>query len=834
MSNRDAICRAHGLRRLLWCAVIALTACGGGGGTDGAAPPTTTAGPQVFSGTVTRMGTGHVATAAPAGIEVSLYAIDLTGQPGALLAKTTTSADGSYSLTAPADASPGVGLLMQVTDAAGLSLRSLALGTKVHVGPASETVARAVLAAQVKHGTAFNGSAQRLAKFQRAAVQFLNLMDLNAADDLSAVTELSDWLDADPASREVLTQIAQTGALPASIGDVGGIYRLGAAAWETTDSDGTTETASMVYRPDNGGEFVFYRRTPDDYLTGLATAMTAIVRMTDDGAQYFRSPGMQSVNGNVQLWATRIGQYAMAHFGTEWGVVDTLASVAGQTVGYTYDADMIEDSFTYKLDRTIMGEESIEAGGRTTRALRIDTTETLVVILSQGGEIRSVAKTSSWHVPFVGSVLTKSDISLTDASGIKSTSTSTQTLLRSVVNDMSWPGRIHVQTLSNTFASVTSDFRPIALLDSSAALYMSSDRFMVLNPSTGAVLAESAIPSVPSMAKRLVRVSPDRSMVYVIMSPIHPDQSFTVATEEALASAADRGAWVYRLDARSLTEQLRIQVPPRLSDKSPGRGFAQWYVTSAVVSPLDPRQLVLSAIDVLHLNDSHFSAGAVHQSEELGDPAYAPVWIAIGSHTVLGWNQDSNAVYLQYNPFVTFLPGLWPSGWAKVPVLADGLSMAQAKPGLLGAWPSGLPWWYTNVGDVFVGGKLYFDDLQASIDFDTGLGTGPLHTYTDLSQLADSTWGPFYARCAGPTSSVVCLTPTRGLSFTDATTGATTERHIDSDLRDYALASNRAGESSLFSVAGTNRYVGLADLTARLGDLGVRSTVLTRYTVLPR
>lgn len=780
---------------------------------------------------VTNMGAGHVATAAPAGSEVNLYAIDPTGKPSSLLAKTITAPDGSYSLTAPADATPGVSLLIQVTDATGLPLRSLALGSKVHVGPASETVTRALLAAQMKHGAAFNGTAQRLAKFQRAAVQFLDLMDLNATDDLSAVTELSDWLNADPASRDVLNQIAQTGALPTTIGDVGGIYRLGTAAWEAMDSAGGAEITSTVYRPDNGGEFVFYRRTPDDYLTGLASAMTAIVRMTGDGAQYFRSPGMLSANGGVQIWANRIGQYAMAHFGTEWGVVDTLASVAGQTVGYTYDADMIEDSFTYKLDRTVVGEETIEAGGRATRALRIDTTETLVVILSMGGEIRSVAKTSSWHVPFVGSVLSRSDISLTDASGIKSTSTSTQTLLRSVVNDMSWPGRVHVQTVSNKLPDIAADYRPISVLDPSAVLYMNADRFMVLNPETGLVSSQAPIPSLQNMALRIVRVSPDRSVVYVVVSPSHIDHSIYSAGYESLASAAERGAWVYRFDARALTEQLRIQVPPRSSTKAPGSGFAQSYVNSVVVSPLDAKQLVLSSIDVVHLNDDHFSSESIHQNEELGDPTYGVLFIQMGGHTLYGWRASTNSIYMHYRPTATFIQGLWPQGWASVPVSGTGLNMSLAQTGILGSTtPSKLPW-YPNAGDLYLGNKLYFDDMQAVLDLDSGSGDSRPDAY--ISPLADSTWGFFSSSCAWQTPYAFCRPYGDNLEIRDLDSGVTTARALNTDLRTFAGASIPTGEGRLFAVVGVNQFISLADFTGRTGDFGVRSTVQSKLTVLP-
>lgn len=832
MLDKLAIRATRKLRQLLCSTVVVLAACGGGGGSGADAPlPVAAPSRTVFSGTVSDMGSRHVAVPVAAGREIGLYSTDLSGTPGSLLAKTTTAEDGSYLLTAPDNTTPGVGLLIQTTDATGLPLRSLALGSKVHVGPSSEVVTRALVAAQASYGQAFKDSVERLAKFQRAAEQFLDLMGLNASDNVSALGELSEWLVADPASHEVLSQVALSGTLPASIGDVGGMYRLGTAAWEAKVDDSASETTSTVFSPANGGEFTFYRRTPDDYLTGLASSMTAVVRMTGDGAQYIVSPGMLSANGNVQVWAKRIGQYPMAHFGTVWGVVDTLSSVAGQTVGYTYDNDQIEDSFTYKLDRTIVGVEAIEAGGRTTRALRIDTTETLVIILSKGGEIRSVARTSSWHVPFVGSVLSQTTLDLTDANGVKTTGTSTETLVRSVVNDMSWPARVHVQTVVNKLPGASADFKPVALLDPSTALYMSNDRFMVVDPQKGAVLAEALIPSLPNMAKRLVRIAPDRSVVYVVVSPSHLDQSTTTAFAQDLSGAANGGAWVYRLDARSLVQQLQIQVPPRLSDKAAGQGFAQSYVGSAVVSPLDARQLVLSSIDVVHLNNDHFSPDTIHQAEELGEPAYGPVLISIGSHNVLGWNPSDNAVYLSYYTPISFLAGLWPSGIARVPVSVNGLSMAQAQTKVIASWPAGLPGWYTNLGDLFIGNKLWFDDLQASVDFDSALGVASPQAPTD--RLADPVWGAFYSSCAHQPGKFICLSSGNGLRFTDERSVVTEDRSVDTDLRIYAGASLPNSESSVFAVAGTNRYVSLANVAARMGGLGVRSTLASKYTVLP-
>lgn len=668
------------MRLRLMVATIALTliaACGGGGSGSADADSTPSVGP--ITGTATWHDAQNSVRTAPAGTVVKLVSLDSAGKAGVTLAEAAVDAQGRYALPAPAGALPGADLALLVAEQDGATTyRALVLGGRVDVGPASEAFARELLAAPVSWNSLPAGEGERMARFQRAVVQFLGASDPHRSTPEALVHELRARLHADPASNAVLTAL-QTGARIPNLGDIGGLFGLGHSAWMADDSDGTLR--EWITQPS--------AKTPGDYdLIAVYRSQTewpprrsvrATFRPERDGITTLQQDLGINPAASAVILSQLLGPLRTFEFGLVPGLPVRLNDIHRSTGSYTFDADQAPDALNYTTDVTVLGPERLEHFGGSVLALKVSSVNLLQVDLSSGGSIRVTETRTDWHVPFAGIVRSDSTVTGMDRNGNTTTGQSTHTLQAGVTNGVSWPGGVRIE--ATRLAWATSDPRsgyPLGLTPQRAlALYAEEiwgvrPIVAVFSIDDGRLIASKPLDLSDGHVSG-VRLSPDGTKLYGLSVKT---EGFT-DLEEALPAdqAASAGAVVMRFDARTLSEEARFTLPAEPSKAFPSLAFPRRRFLDYLLSPLDSRQFLVASLGtVLYAPDG---MAATYQ--------FTPLWEAYGpnqpiprvhtdSITPLAWDDQSNEVWLHVRPLFNA-----PTVYA-VPVEGQVLQLDKARP----------------------------------------------------------------------------------------------------------------------------------------------------------
>jgi hypothetical protein len=669
--------RANGvsIRVAMAAALLGLSAllagCGGGGGGGGGNPGPVT--PTAVSGQLTLLDAQGDIAPAPAGREVQLVALGPQGEPGAVLATTTTDGTGSFQLGLPAGRSPGLTLGVVAPDGAGGRWRAVALNADAPVGPASEAVTQELFAALARSTVAVAPDA-RLGHFYRNASLWLGLLNPRQTAPAQAVEHLRAALRDDPASAQALDELVRLGRLSSSLGDIGGLFGFGSRVLEINDSDEGLRIVLPRPSPGVPGEW-----TLDEFRPAGGTIPDlpdrTWLRLQDDGVQRVRSnfgtPTTVALQG-------LIGPYQEQSFRWTPGVELALASVQRPTDGLDFGGDGRADTLNFSVTQRFNGAETLDILGERRRALSFTTTNLLRIDLSEGGSITVRGTERRWHLPELGAVRSEESNEAVDRQGRVTTGTLQRVAQRAVAGSTSWPGRVR---LAVSDLSIPTDFfaanaRGLGL---TAAQQLLVRRFVEgpccqsatavsLRPLQGGSGAEVTIQ--PGLLGVVLALSPDGRRLYAATSPFLGGDGTNVALPPAEAAAL--GATIVRYDATSLVEEARFQLPPIPSRLQPGLAFPRHMVRTLLVSPTDSTELAVAGIDAALVRGSTVVSAIGNQAgweERIGADGRARL---NGDQVLLrGWDADRQELRLEISGGGEFSRAL--------PVTAAGLNLSALR-----------------------------------------------------------------------------------------------------------------------------------------------------------
>lgn len=701
-------------RRLLfiaWVLLAALGGCGGGGG--GADSGTAPSAPLVVMGTLSTLDAeGRIADAST-GQTVELVSVDAQGTVLGSLASTQTVAGGAFRLELPRQQVPGVGLAITASNGAGGSWRALVLQQAVDLGPASEAFTQEFLAARAARGAPFTEPLERLARLQHNATLMLRLLPAGRAPSAEPIAALRDWLMLDPAASAALQSLRTSGALRASLGDIGGLMGVARGAREFSEASGGTSTVVVVPVPGSSTDW-----EATDTPTGSAPEQPTRLRMEGDGVTSLFTPATDA--GSLALLEL-IGPHQVASFSLDTSATRRLATVDRPTTGYDFDGDGREDQLHYQVDQTVQGRATIEVFGSPLLALRVDSRTELRLTMSASGRTVSVTETrSQWSVPFIGPVRSDSTINTVDQNGKSETFTLQRLVKRAVLNDVSWPGRVRLNVAdakvpsSYMFAGPIASTGPLQLVFGGL---VSDGTCCVLDNglSTRDLLGQQASRDIVvphrSMPSR-VFASPDGSRIYVALNNELPRTDFGGVYAMAPADAAGYGATIVRYNALTLQEEARVVLPPLASSLAPGMAFPRNNVFQIVVSPNDPTEFAVTTFDALIVRGTTVLPQALGMPDSERAPGIDGKVRILDNQVVLrGWDGARNELWLELN-------GGGPLGRI-LPVSANGLRAQDLRPGL--------PVLFTLIGSVDLEtydridtDRAYLQGYRTVVDTSTG------------------------------------------------------------------------------------------------------------------
>lgn len=724
---------------VLGAAVLVLSACGGGGGGGSAGP----AAPQSIDGSATELSPAGGIQPAAGGRTVELQSIDSAGAVRTTLATTATDSAGRFRIDVPPTSQLGWSLALSISHGDGSRSRAFAFDTEADIGPASEALFRLLLdgptAAQA--GTDPIG---RLGRFQRAVVTFLNLLEPRSRTSERLIDELQRWLRDDPASKAALRELRQSGRLPGTLGDIGGLFGMGRAGWvwqDSADGERTFVIRQSATDPNIYESFDTIPVLPGEF-PKLGTTARSRWRLVDDQLEVSRDYLPPGSTAAEQLANEFVSGLRLSRFGERTGAVRHTTYLPRKTIGVTFDADQLEDDISREVDTTVRGAESIAAFGTQVRSLRIDYEIKTTIQLSAGGSIEIVENRTDWCVPYAGIVRTQSTFLTTDAAGRKFGSERNRSLQRGVLNDTSWPGRVHVTRIDRV---AFSNLVPIVGIDATPdgkLLFVGKDEPSIfrVDPDTGQVLAERTVPSTAPWLPRF-QLSPDRTKLYYFSAATRfsgsPSNSL-FSTPLADANAA--GGLLIRYDALTLQEELRVTLPAHPSSVVSGHGFARRNVVTMAISSSDATQALIDTdAGVMLLRGDTFAPLT------MVEPTHEKLFLEnglldAGGTSLLAWDGNRAEVYALHFP-------PWPAAgsYVVIPISVDGPELARSRPGV--------EFSISRANDAVFGNRLFLFDFGYVFDTATGakLGQSSLarSPTLDFSALYDS-------RCAYDRDDIVC------------------------------------------------------------------------------
>lgn len=699
---------------------------------------------------------------------VSLVVVDAEGTPGTELATARTAADGSFRFDLPAGQSVGAGLALVAPDGAGGRWRALVLGGAVDLGPASEAHTQEFVTARAARGSAFTESPQRLSRLQRNATLLMRLMNARSAQPQSAVAALRHWLRQDPAAAAAFASLAGSGALPATLGDIGGLFGAAGGAWEVVDRDQGRRTLSAVQVPGSSTD-LYWRNTA----AGAAPLQPARLRVENDGVSLI---WQAETDPATRVLLDLIGANQVAAFSLETGVRLRLTAVDRATTGYDFDGDRREDRLQYRIDQTARGIETITAFGAPRQVLRVDYRSELAIVMSGGGRpLHVVEARSQWSLPFAGPVREESTVTSTDTAGRTTTLSTQRTTERAVVNSVSWPGGVHVAAVPLRVPAHYSFTTPLGVTDDLRLSFGGSvpgpccilPNGLSSRDLTGAAAdADIVVPNSGYGTRRFV--SPDGTRLYLVTSQPLPPEFDGRRYAMDPAEAARHGAVIVRYNARTLQEEARIVLPPRPSGRAPGLAFARNMVSGLLISPVDPTHFVVAGVDAQLVRGTEVAPRFLRNDDSEAVQLDGRVTLSDFQVTLRGWDAARHEIWVELN-------GGGPLGRV-APISADGFDPAAVRPGL--------PYMFTLLGsndlvfDHIGAGRAYAQGHRSVIDTTTG---------TVTRRLADSSDpGLRSALCARRLEQVLCSSGD-SIYWLDQDLAEVSRLSLNNDLR--ALAS---------------------------------------------
>lgn len=698
-----------------WLLAMALAGCGGGGGGTTEPPPPVT---LTYVGSVSVAGPLGQPVAAPAGTPVRLVSVSPDGSVRQSLASAATDVEGRFQFTVAADAAPRTELLLLAEPAGRPPVRAAAFDWRVDVSPGSEAVVRRWLALVSARGAWPSENVTRLARLQRATAAFLDLTDLHASDDEAAQQELAWWLERDPAAQAALVALRSNGRLPASLDDIGAFHGLGRSAWQTAESNGGTPQFGVRW---NAADGVYELRSSTlgtcevDWVCGQPAAT---LRLEGDAV-------VQQSIGGLSRWGPAfdglIGPLRLATIGAAPGTSERLMQVDTQTPDLADDVDQLAETFSYTLDRTVIGPARLEVEGRSVRALQVQTDERLVVRLSAGDEMRFHLQQTSWHLPFTGAVRTDLVLRSTDIAGRTEEHAATQTLTRALVNDMGWPSRLHITSHRAPIDRLDGPVVPIVLHPSGTLVYTlgpdlrDSQGLRAVDVATARVIAQATFPAVPQRIQAMLRVAPDRRQVYVGISRAPAALGLDERQMMSRAEADALGAMVLRFDTLALQESLRLTLPSRPSPNFAGQAYPRAVIDNLLPAPADGRLWALSARGLALYRDGERLPGVAE------DPSAEAVIVDTGfmdlnEAQLLGWDPVTDELHANWSAYGA--SAALPDGRWSFAVAAQGLSTTAAR--AAPAFTACCQWSLTGA-EHYRGTGVYFAGFTVAADRETGV-----------------------------------------------------------------------------------------------------------------
>jgi hypothetical protein len=787
-------------RAVVALAVVLFASCGGGGGGGGGDAQA----PATIAGRVWALGAG--AGLQPlSNADLELATVNNGGAVVTTVMRTKSGADGSFSFQLPAGRQPGLDLMLLAGQSNSRS-RAFVLDADVDVGPASEAFVLDALSALAAFGVTPSVEVGRLARFQRAASTFLTLIESAAANEGDLIREYRGWLRDDPASRDAFAALRTSGMLPATLGDIGGMFGQGKGAWVAQDTD----LGQRIYtvRPSTADPTIFetFDASADQYgdLHLGANARTRI-KLEDDGYTVLKEYLPDGSGPLAEQLANIIGSTRLSRFGQAPGKPRHIRYLPQKTFGLTFDADQLEDDLSREVEVDHRGIETIGAFGKQLKALRVDTTIRTDIQLSMGGTLTFLESRKEWSVPFAGMVKAETVFTSIDAAGRQSTDTSQASLVRGVLNEVSWPGGVYAN-LRNVqgLGSVAKTFYPVGATSNRGLAYIDYDSstttstILIVDTDTGLIRASVDLPRFAAQRFVKVRRSPDGSKLFAVHSSSATDLKNTVSIDPLpLDQANALGAIVTQYDALTLAEEHRVTIPALASDLLPGYGYPRREAgsTLALGGP-NHRLLVDTTAGAVVIQGGQVLPSMLPPPKE-EIPYLGSAYLNAYQYNLAVWDPVADEVYAYASylppPFVFGNTPYWTS--AVLPLQSSGWSGS--------AWRSSpaaqqLATLFAGQGrDQYAAGRIYVDDFRQVVDASSGQVTG-----VAADQYRAYPGGPGHARSCGLTASRVVCSLSSGVVFLNPSNLAAEQTVVgQNDLR-------RLSGSSILSSGMLDQHAG--------------------------
>lgn len=714
---------------------LALQACGGGSGSeaggDGTPTPPTSA--TTVAGRVgdPRSGGGTVPAA---GRTVELLRAGADGLPtGSALASTVSDGNGLFSLRLPDGLAQGPELMLRSTTESGVPVHALALGSDVRLDVGSEAFVRQLQVALAGRTEPLTAEVQRLTRLQSAATLMTELLDAASTTTDARIDELSFWLARDRAFRGAVASLRDSGNLPATLEDVGGIMGVADGAWIISDSAYGERAAVLTRRSGAGARFDgFTLRQSYPSSPWAPDSMPSFGLGVDEDVVTQWQIYTEETDELTRVITGYLVPARQFRIGQSVGETYTVNYLPVKTSGYSFDNDGEEDDLTRQVVSTVTGFDTIEVFGRPQRTLRIEVKSTLTIALTGGGEFRLVEDRVDWCMPLAGVVRSESRLTVSaPGRGTEQTDLRTVQLQRGVQDGVSWPDRVLQEDIEVNWPDDVSRLVPIGLTSRRQILVADyvdykPARLFLVDPDTGRIMARSRIDDLPYHVNRLV-LSRDGSRLFVVSDRNNGGRNLSYARNlDALpkASADAAGARVVQIDTSDLGVLSALALPALPTRAGNGMAYPRDMVGRMLPSPSSPNRLLLETLPGPIVVEGGTTLPRTWS--ELGGEFTSGSSMRLSEIRPTHWVAETDEIRFAFLGFAESVR----QGF-RVPVGSDGLDLARRATAPLhlvnGFLPDVLP------ADQAIGGIAYTGNLSTAFDLEstTILGEAMPRTYSD-------------------------------------------------------------------------------------------------------
>lgn len=616
--------RSTRMKRWKWlvavaCLGVLLTGCGGDGGADSGSRQDIvvqeTASPAVFS-----IVSGTVSPEVTSSRDYSSHKVRLIKVDGAnrvLLDEEMAEADGSFRLAIGTARGGGLDLQAEVETPSGEIFRAYVLNDTVFPGKGSEAFVQALNEAMGRPGSSVSVDLTRWAAFQAASTQFLEAIGPNLSGQEPDVETLKSHLQKDPAASQALRAIRDSGRLPPTLGDIGHMDGLLRSAWFESSTLGTGLTYYMMPVAGQAGAFEV---NVDDGNVSQALKPYAVYRLKEDSIVAAEAPGLDAFSNYLLASMRRLfGEIRTAKVGSirgHWHLLNIKRARDASPV----DSDNQLDDFAYTSSQKVDGMEQVEAMGRQVRALRKSFHEELVINFSDGRSFKVSTTGSTWSVPYAGHVRRQARVVVWDLDGTRAETGFSSTIDFGTFEQFEWPAALFVKITETAYPGLGRPARTMLAATRDQGVIVLDEgspntlRKLALDAENEKVRVELA-GTVTDL-----RLSPDRSKLYVIRDLRHGASRTHTATTEALAQSS--GAELCRYSMESLRLEVCTKAPPIASPTNPGLYFPRDVIQDILISPRNADTVAISATGLLHFDGTQWVESNVPSSSLLRESMF--------------------------------------------------------------------------------------------------------------------------------------------------------------------------------------------------------------------